>query len=64
MGDPRTNGWGRRDNSYGHTSRNKDHKDKYEPSSFFNKIALKSYLGIFISLTFEICRVLGLNICI
>lgn len=40
MGDPHNNRWGSHENSWGHTSRNKDHKDKYVPSSFFNKIAL------------------------
>lgn len=40
MGDPHNNRWGSHENSWGHTSRNKGHKDKYEPSSFFNKIAL------------------------
>lgn len=40
MGDPHNNRWGSHENSWGHTSRDKGHKDKYEPSSFFNKIAL------------------------
>ena len=40
MEDPHNNRWGSHENSWGHTSRDKGHKDKYEPSSFFNKIAL------------------------
>ena len=40
MGDPHNNRWGSHENSWGHTSRDKGHKDKYAPSSFFNKIAL------------------------
>ena len=40
MGDPHNNRWGSHENSWGHTSRDKGHKDKYEPSSFFNKIAI------------------------